>query len=44
MIRRLLWWIGWTCNQLTWAAFYFVLPPNENDPDEMATYNRRLKW
>lgn len=44
MIGRFLWWIGKACNQLYWARHYFIFPPNENDPDEMETYNRRTKW
>lgn len=41
---RLLSWTGRACNHLYWARHYFFLPLNENDPEEMAVYNLRIKW
>ncbi|TXT22915.1 MAG: hypothetical protein FD138_3351 [Planctomycetota bacterium] len=33
-----------TLNRLLWAAYYFVLPPNENDREAMRLYNQRATW
>lgn len=43
MVRGVIWAIK-ACNRLLWAAYYFVLPPNESDHDEMRLYNQRAKW
>ncbi len=41
-VRNVLWWIGRACNRIYWAKHYFIFPPDENDAEEMAVYNRRL--
>ena len=42
VVVRVLDWISKCCNVLLWSGIYFALPPDENDAEEMAVYNRRL--
>lgn len=42
VMARVLNWIGKACNQLYWARHYFIFPPDENNAQEMAVYQRRL--
>ena len=37
-------WIIKAFNRLVWSAYYFALPPDENDPDELVLYNQRATW
>ena len=42
VVVRVLNWVGKWCSVLHWSRFYFFNPPDENNAEEMAVYNRRL--
>ena len=43
-MTRVLVWLIKAFNRLLWSGFYFLLPPNEADKEEMRLYDQRATW